>query len=714
MAKKFKRNTNRTLNIFAEGGGLALGAAASTVGGIAKSQNTLPNDNIAQQAAYGDSSQDPLKRLAGDLSGSSTKEAISKIQSDQLNTSAKNNTDLLKDWGSMQFYTPMSTEKNLGLKTIGATMAGAPWMDFQGGKAVFSKDNLQASGQGAAAGSSFGPWGALAGGILGGVANLGSRFGRNKRIKDLNAAMERANQAKLNAFDNAAHNINESNYLTSLANYHSKGGYLYGEGGNLYENIPDQNVHGGNFSNGVTLIKSGGTHEENPFTGVPMGIAKDGTPNFVEEGEVKWGDYIFSNRTNPSKKSLQALNLPLNLENKTFAKIAEDFNKESSERPNDPISKNGLKSSLSKLQVIQESLKEMKPNKQKINSFAKGGDLEYQIPVDNYSSNIQLDDSWIQDRSRDLTGGITSKLQSDPSLDYMQSRQRLLPTNNSYNLKTSVNSSPSFWDKFQNKKMNLEASDLRYVPAMAGAIGSFTDLLGITNKPDYTSADIAGKSADRIPDVSPKYIGNYLGYTPLDRDYYLNKLNAQAAGTRNAILNTSGGNRANAQANLLAADYNAQQNVGNLARQAEEYNLNQRQLVENFNRGTNQFNAEQDMKAASINRGNDQLRLKAKLAQAELMDQAKTRSAAARSANLTNLFESLGGIGKEEYARNIITSNPALYYDIDRYGKISYKKEYDNLSPEEKKIVDQSIRESSNKKAYGGYLSKKKSLNINI
>jgi hypothetical protein len=58
---------------------------------------------------------------------------------------------------------------------------------------------------------------------------------------------------------------------------------------------------------------------------------------------------------------------------------------------------------------------------------------------------------------------------------------------------------------------------------------TLTDMLGITNKPDYTYANKLEAMATRngfTPNVSYKPIGNYLSYRPFDRDYYINKLNA--------------------------------------------------------------------------------------------------------------------------------------------------------------------------------------------
>ena len=250
---------------------------------------------------------------------------------------------------------------------------------------------------------------------------------------------------------------------------------------------------------------------------------------------------------------------------------------------------------------------------------------------------------------------------------------------------------------------------LRYAPAVGAGLGVLTDALGWTNKPDYGNADLVGSAVDNLTNVEFTPIGNYLTYKPLDRNYYINKLNAQAGATRRAIVNQSGGNRATALAGLLAADYNAQSALGDLARQAEEYNFNQRKDVETFNRGTNQFNSEMGLKASIANQANDKLRLQARTTQAQLRDQADARASAGRAANLTNLFDSLGEIGREEFSRNMIQTNPALYYSIDSSGRITYKNGYEDLSEAEKKVVrDAANKAKGKKKAKGGYLTIRK------
>ena len=478
---------------------------------------------------------------------------------------------------------------------------------------------------------------------------------------------------------------------------HACGGYLYDEGGNLYTSIPNVGQHGANFSNGVTIIGNGGTHEENPMEGVPMGIAPDGTPNLVEQGEVKFNDYVFSNRLFATGGLLAAHNLPTTYANHSFADIAERLSRESSERPNDPISKRGLLNSMTRLQQAQEQLRAEEQSRK----YAKGGHLF----AGGGPAGINPD---LYDEEDDyLIVPTGSKIIGNPFAYDEAGYQAPVITPSEPPVITVPNDTKGAGSQTNrtSSRQGKGLSWLRYAPAVGAGLGVISDLVGLTNKPDYTNAGLVGGVADNLTDIEVSPIGNYLTYRPLDRNYYLNKLNAQAGATRRAIVNQSGGNRATAVAGLLAADYNALGRMGDLARQAEEYNMAQRERVEAFNIGTNQFNAELALKAATANQRNDELRLKARTTQAQLRDQAEARASAGRTVNLTNLFDSLGEIGREEFSRNMIQSNPALYYSIDRSGRITYKNGYDELSEAEKKVVRDAANRDKKKKAKGGYLT---------
>lgn len=188
---------------------------------------------------------------------------------------------------------------------------------------------------------------------------------------------------------------------------------------------------------------------------------------------------------------------------------------------------------------------------------------------------------------------------------------------------------------------------LRYAPIVGSGLAVINDWFG-GNEPDYSNADLfadAIRGANKQIGYRP--IGNYLRYTPLDREFYLNRLDANTAAGRRAVMNTSGGNRAAALAGILATDYNYGNQLGDLARKAEEYNLEQRQKVEDFNRNTNIFNSEMGTKV-------DMFNTETARNQANLMYQlAGMRQAIAenkrteKAANLTNFIQGLGDLGRE-------------------------------------------------------------------
>ena len=792
--KKIIRKSNRTLNLFAEGGDIkqtwgqqAKSSAqsafsgqnlGSTIGGIGSAVGTIVNAGI-QNAQIADTSG-----LEGEIKQGQTYKA-------QANT----NDDLLREWSA---FSPMEN---------------VSWRDIRGGSTGQRIGNtIGAAGSGASAGATVGgPIGAIVGAVAGLGSAIGGWMGGNKKAKrkanKFNKQIGVANESNLTALENRASSIDTMNDLNALANFsayggpintfgsgaidyelakkdlynkqlsamskykmssmpnsfetpelaifakggkihikkanrgkftdycggkvtseciargkrsksaavrkratfaanarkwhHALGGYLYDEGGNLYTSVPNIGQHGGEFSNGVTIIGNGGTHEENPMEGVPMGVAPDGSSNLVEQGEVKFNDYVFSNRLFATGGLLAAHNLPTAYADHSFADIAEKLSRESSERPNDPISKRGLMSAMTRLQQAQEQLRAEEQNRK----YAKGGHLF----AGGGPAGINPD--LYDEEDNYLIVPTGSKITENPfAYDDAGYQAPVAPviTSSEPPVMTVANDTEDAGSQSDrtSSRQGRGLSWLRYAPAVGAGLGVLTDALGKTNSPDYSNADLVGNAVDNLTDIEFTPIGNYLTYRPLDRNYYINRLNAEAGATRRAIVNQSGGNRATAMAGLLAADYNTLGRMGDLARQAEEYNMAQRERVEAFNRGTNQFNSEMGLKANIAKQEGDKLRLQARTAQAQLRDQADARASAGRAANLTNLFDSLGEIGREEFSRNMIQTNPALYYSIDRNGNITYKDGYDDLSKAEKKVVrDAANKDKNGKKAKGGYLT---------
>lgn len=675
----------------------------------------------------------------------------------------------------------------------------------------------------------------------------------------LRAQAEAANTRLYNNFNQAANVTNENQFLQSMYNVEAFGGPLFKEGGimikkenrgkftesanranmgvqeyarhilankedysptlikraNFARNFGgrkafggDLNTYGGTYNGGLEYIDNGGTHEQNPFNGVPMGTDRNGTPNLVEEGETIWNDYVFSNRLKVPETLTDKYKLSKDI---TFAEASKKLGKEIEETPNDPISKRTFNSFMQDLQQSQEEVKAKKelakakrqfnklspqeqlgilngtpvqgdntmlsnPNEmvsnepqqfddggwmfdnmwegapEYQNSYLKGNIPYYQGKVsskgysvkdiegtDNYKNftkyALTLPDShnYWQTLSNKTGKDVTylknnyERLRNDGKLGWVHrtpkfnnisaqadtpftiyqpldalSNQKPFNMLSPYGMGYSANDIVPFSDRIDangntvidlknkefistdtKKKTNNKEDNgllptwMRYAPIVGSAIGAASSLL---SKPDESSADAiltAAREAGQYTPISFNPIGDYITYNPFDRDYYINKLNAESGATRRAIINQSSGNRGNAMAGILAADYNAQNQLGALARQAEEYNLAQRQKVAEFNRGTNMFNTEGMFKADTANQAAKmQVRntlLQGTMQAERLRQAARQQLAAERSANLTNLFNNIGNIGRENMNFNILNTSAAFPWAMTNKGESKYK-----------------------------------------
>lgn len=558
-----------------------------------------------------------------------------------------------------------------------------------------------------------------------------------KKARKLNAQIDDANERAVIGFNNRVEGVDTQNDLAVAANFADLGGYLFGNGGGIHikkknrgkfteycggkvtseciqrglhssnpttrkranfaRNARKWHAFGGelgtngtDWTNGVTIFGEGGTHEENPNQGIPQGVDQNGVPNLVEEGEVKYQDYIFSNRLKADKEILEMVGLPNKYKGKKYSDLAEKASKESEERPNDPISKAGLEDSMLRLQVAQE----VQRAKKKGNKFSKGGRL-FDAGGFRFRQDVPGSNQFVTN-NRDGSVGVT--IGSYPIGVPSFGNYRVIPMEAPVTRRAAeagiaesiLGTIPSNRDiantlmatygaegigqgglpiedipEIRSAAIQSTASDegsalptyMRYAPALGGALGALAATLTPVDAPDYRNADSIIRSR-RSVGYTP--LTQKLTYRPFDREFYQNKLNAQAGATRRAIANASNGNRGTLIAGLTAADYNAQNQMGDLFRQAEEYNQAQRERVAGFNRQTDQANAQMGIQTGMFN---SQMRQQAASEAARMRmienqryraDRAAKRDAIA--ANLTNFLESLGGIGEENYWRNAIDS----------------------------------------------------------
>ena len=228
---------------------------------------------------------------------------------------------------------------------------------------------------------------------------------------------------------------------------------------------------------------------------------------------------------------------------------------------------------------------------------------------------------------------------------------------------------------------------LQYAPVIGSAVGVFNDVLGNTNRPDYSYGNMIADSAGRSGQASFTPIGEYLKYQPLDRQYYLNQLNAGLGSAYNGLRDNSGGNRAALSAGLLAAQANYNNGVGDNGIRMDMSNFENKARAIAQHNALDEFNSQGDMQRSIYNMQRYRNILAALGQAAQLNMYQDTQAANARSINLTNLFNNLGEVGKNSEQR-------AWLANLARHG------------------VFGALGKDNNVGAFGGYLSKKKKQHI--
>ena len=424
--------------------------------------------------------------------------------------------------------------------------------------------------------------------------------------KALNSKIDLANKRAYMGLFNTAANISKNNALSALASSYALGGQL---------------SHGGIFDDTFTTIDSGGTHETNPNNGVPIGVDPSGIPNLVEEGEVIWNDYVFSNRLKVPNKVKKKYGLK---DNSTFAEAIKKFTKESEELPHDPITRRGMDAIASELAGVQEGERVKKDNSNVGNMFEGGGFVER-------LKEIAADKRLLQ------------KVNFYPAsaTDLLNAKR--------------YSSTPVTMETLNPKLPDpIKQDPLRYVPIAASSAAVLNDFLG-GNKPDYSNLSTYENAIKRsYRPVAARRINSYLTYKPFDVERPINALNANTAASRRAILDNSGGNRATALTGLFALDRGYNNSIGDLYDKAFATNLANKAKVEEYNRATDTYNNDQATKADMFNTEllGKQASMYGQLASAKQRILEANRLE--RMNNLTNFITNLSNLGRENTDRDTL------------------------------------------------------------
>lgn len=235
-------------------------------------------------------------------------------------------------------------------------------------------NTFASAGEGALAGAGLGPWGMIGGAAVGLIGGLGDWLFGNDKAEEAKKRIEEerrnANRAAQLNYINAVNTTDRNNDRFLLNSYLSNGQqHLAKDGGSLSSIDSKYN------SDVFTSINNGGSHESNPYNGVQMGLASDGKPNLVEEGEkvVKLKDgsrYVMPN-IKISESDANRFNLPKKVVGKTIAEASEYLHDLSGmkDTPTNIVSKNGNDIYQMRLRDLNEYKQEQKKKKELIQAF---------------------------------------------------------------------------------------------------------------------------------------------------------------------------------------------------------------------------------------------------------------------------------------------------------------------------------------------------------
>ena len=431
---------------------------------------------------------------------------------------------------------------------------------------------LASTASGALSGAMKGGWvGALLEGgsnLIGGtIGALAGNAKAQKRAAELNSLAEENNRLYLNNFANAASNTQNKMFNSSLLNIAAYGGPLFN--------------HGGDWSNGLTFINEGGLHEDNPLGGVPVGIDSNFTPNLVEEGEIIWNDYVFSNRLKPTKKQLETLGFDSKYEVYTFAKIVEDVQKASAENPLDKISTDTLNENLMYLMTMQEDIRMKKEAKK--NKFKYGGKFGNVFEGPGEEANLLTG-------TTDLVGSYIDALPWWSTALTLPEAKEIARTVDTALNPQETNTTTPWWQ-----------SAMRYAsPALHGIL-----LANNLQKPDYSDEQALMRKASSMTRGSHTPIGTTLDLDLMDRNVYTNPILANAAANRRAIQQGS----TDPRAALLVNNYITNNALGMADIQGIQANNEIKSKEAQFDLTKRQANAELALRDLAMDQQADQIGL---------------------------------------------------------------------------------------------------------
>lgn len=181
------------------------------------------------------------------------------------------------------------------------------------------------------------------------------------------------------------------------------------------------------------------------------------------------------------------------------------------------------------------------------------------------------------------------------------------------------------------------------------------DVIGLAYNAFDTYRPAEVQTAQHAREISATPITTTLQTTPLDNVFEMR----QAQNMTNQVINNlNNSNSSGRTASILAAQVNGLNQQGNAYRQAVNFENQRRTNEATFNRGTQQMNSQMGLQAAMANAQHDDAYRHMLGQQSQFnvstKDQWKRGNDAAIGQEISNIFNSFGGIGTEIWNRNAI------------------------------------------------------------
>lgn len=421
--------------------------------------------------------------------------------------------------------------------------------------------------------------------MLGVLPSYDDLYKDDNPIEKYNKGVSAANKRINDKFNYAITSTDAANDRRRLRSIYSSNNVNIGARGGYLE------ANGASWPTGTDFIDNGGSHNMNPFGGVQYGIADDGAPNLVEQGEVvinledntdtnhmfadggspNTSKFVISDKVLINEKERNLLNKltddPDKYIGKSYAYAYRDLFKKNGidEKANNPETKDYLKVFNSRFAEAQEMAKDREDNEAFVKEFNKSTPEDQRFLLQQAIENGYIpEEEAVEYAARG--GKIHIKPENRGKFTATKKRtgkttEELTHSKNPLTRKRAIFAQNA--RRWSHKHPDGGYMDnTEWVLPLFSAGNVVADIMGDTNTPDYRNADVIGDSVLKPTLVGYNPTGDYVKPLITDNEYIASRLANQGISSVGAIKDLSGSGRAAAMRNILTQNYLTQQATG--------------------------------------------------------------------------------------------------------------------------------------------------------